>query len=96
MEVLITDDLKVCIQCNKARNKKHLFNKRSKICNNCKYKVKNNNIEYQVNCLYCLWSGKDKNYINHECVTDLNKNKIKFKKVDKIQQKENPFLITFN
>ncbi len=95
MEVLITNDLKVCIKCNQPRNKKFCFNKRSKTCKTCVNNLNNNKLEFKVNCLYCLWRGTNNKYLEHECITNLNRDKIIFKKVKDIE-KENPFLITFD
>jgi len=95
MELILTPDKKLCRKCNNVRDKKHGFTKRSKICNNCKLNI-NHNIETNAICILCLWSGTNIDYKKHQCLTNLNNNKIKVRYVNKIDKVENPFLINFN
>lgn len=94
MELITTKDKQLCKKCNNLRDKKHGFNKRSKICNNCKLNI-NHNIENDALCIICLWSGKNNKYKDHTCMGNI-KTDIKVKYVDKLDLKTNPFLINFN
>lgn len=95
MELITTKDKQLCKKCNNLRDKKHGFNKRSKICNNCKLNI-NNNIENQAICIICLWSGSSKKYKDHDCIGNINNNNTKVKYVNNLDLKPNPFLINFN
>jgi len=95
MELILTNEKKLCRKCNNVRDKKHGFTKRSKICNNCKLNI-NHNIESKAICLMCLWSGTNTEYKNHQCLTNLTNKKIKVRYVNKIDNNINPFLVDFS